>query len=147
LGGADLGEITTHTVNIVDDDEYSYLQFSTGQVSVKENSGAVTLTVTRTGSTEGAASIEYLSQNVTATAGLDYTATAGTLSWLPGDGSSRDIQVPILRDREIEGDENFHVTLRNPEGGILGIIDTENIIIQDAGKGGLPAGVLMMLLE
>jgi hypothetical protein len=56
------------------------LQFSNTTYSQSENGTSATITVTRTGGSSGAASVQYATSNGTATAGSDYTATSGTLN-------------------------------------------------------------------
>ena len=48
----------------------------------------------------------------TATAGADYTATSGTLTFNPGD-VAKSISVPILDDAIDDGDETMTLTLSN----------------------------------
>src|SRR5262245_12250474 len=57
--------------------------------------------------------INYATANGTATAGSDYTATAGTLTFEPGQ-TSQTIPVPILGDRIGEPNETFVVNLDSP---------------------------------
>src|ERR1700761_6034581 len=54
------------------------------------------VTVNRSGSGSGTASVGYETVNGSAVAGSDYTATKGTLTWNDGDTSSRIIVVPVL---------------------------------------------------
>ena len=63
-------------------------------------------------------SVGYATANGTATAGADYTATSGTLSFAAG-VTSQQISVPILRDTLTEPTETFTVTLSNPTGATL----------------------------
>ena len=53
--------------------------------------------------------------NGTATAGADYTAASGTLTFAPGE-TSKTISVVIKGDAPTEGTEDFHVMLSNPTG-------------------------------
>ena len=62
--------------------------------------------------------IRYATANGTATAGVDYTATAGTLTFAPG-VTSQQINVPILADTAVETTEAFTVTLSNPTGATI----------------------------
>ena len=62
--------------------------------------------------------IGYATSNGTATAGTDYTATTGTLTFAPG-VTSQQITVPILADTAVEAGETFTVTLSNPSGATL----------------------------
>ena len=54
----------------------------------------------------------------TATAGVDYTATSGTLSFAAGE-TSKSVSVPILDDVIDEGTEYFLLRLSNPQGATL----------------------------
>ena len=54
--------------------------------------------------------------NVPATAGLDYTATSGTLTFEPGE-TEKWVDVPVLDDAIDEGSEYFWFLLSNPQGG------------------------------
>ncbi|MFM6348047.1 MAG: Calx-beta domain-containing protein, partial [Dolichospermum sp.] len=58
--------------------------------------------------------------NGTATAGLDYTATNGTLTFAPGAPTSQVINIPILNDSLNEADETFTLTLSSPTNASLG---------------------------
>ena len=67
----------------------------------------MTLTVERVSGTDGAVTVNYATANGTATAGADYTATSGTLSFADGQ-ASRTISVPVLEDTLVEGSETFY---------------------------------------
>lgn len=59
--------------------------------------------------------VSFNTQDLTARAGVDYTATSGLLTFPPGI-TSRQILVPILGDTVAEGNETFQVRLTNPIG-------------------------------
>ena len=63
---------------------------------------ASTLTVT----------VDYATSNGTATAGSDYTATSGILTFTPGD-TAKTVSVPILDDAIDDGEETMTFTLSN----------------------------------
>ena len=88
------------------------VQFSAPTLSVNEGAGAATLTVNRTGITSGAATVDYATQDGTATQKGDYTIKRGTLSFAAGE-TSKTIEVPIVDDVFVEGSENFTVNLSN----------------------------------
>ena len=69
---------------------------------------ASTLTVT----------VDYATSNGTATAGSDYTATSGTLTFVPGD-IAKTVSVPIVDDAHNEGEETLMLTLSNPSRAYL----------------------------
>src|SRR6185369_9787051 len=84
-----------------------------------ENAGPFTVTVTLTGATEVPIAIDYATQNGTAVAGPDYTATSGTLNFPPSLLASQQLtfNVPITADSIVEPDETFIVVATNPING------------------------------
>ena len=58
-------------------------------------------------------SVAYNTKNATATAGSDYTATSGTLTFALGE-TIKTISVSINADAIVEPDEKFKITLSNP---------------------------------
>ncbi len=100
-------------VKVTDAANLTRAQFDNSAYSVPESSGSATITVTKTGS--DAATIAYATENGTATAGQDYTATSGTLNFGASE-TSKTFSVPILDDAAIEGNETFHVVLSIPAG-------------------------------
>ncbi len=101
---------------IINDDLGGTLQFSQPAYAVAENAGSATITVTRTDSTLGTVTVNFATSNGTATAGLDYGSTAGTLTFGPG-VTSQSFNVPILDDTLTEGIETVNLTLSAPTGG------------------------------
>jgi hypothetical protein len=89
---------------------------SAGSYSVNEAAGTVSIEIVRSGGSTGAVSIDYNTVNKTATAGSDYTTTAGRLNFVSGETSKR-FTIPILNDTIVEGNETFAVTIDNPQGG------------------------------
>src|SRR5262249_28623103 len=106
MGGATLGTPASATLTILDNDTpvaNGQLQFSATGYSVNEWAGTATITVTRTGGSDGPVSVDYVFGGGSATAGQDYTAASGTLLWAAGDSSSKSFTVPILEDTLVEG--------------------------------------------
>ena len=93
------------------------LQFSATTYSVSEGGASVTITVTRTGGSDGAVSVNYATSNGSATSGDDYTAASGTLNFANGDTTGKTFSVPVIEDAAFEGDETVNLTLSNPTGG------------------------------
>ena len=134
-GGATIGSPGTATMTIVDDDpppQPGVLRFSSATYSVDENGGSASITVTRTGGSDGAVSVGYATSNGTATAGSDYRSTSGTLSWADGDGASKTFSVPIINDSGDEPDETVILTLSSATGGAtIGSPGTATLTIID----------------
>lgn len=131
-GGATLGTIRTAQLSIADNDSApGTLAFAAASYSVAEAAGSVVVSVTRTGGSYGAASVAYTTANSSATAGNDYTATSGTLTWASGDTASKTIRIPILNDTLAEPSEVIQVRLSAPTGATLGSVVTTSITIID----------------
>jgi hypothetical protein len=128
-GNATLGTNSTAVVNILEDDLNSFA-FSAATASVAENGTNVVLTVNRTGSTN-ATSVKYAATAGTAKAGVDFTATSGTLSFANGD-TSKTITVPILDNQKVDGDRVFTVALNTPAtNSVIGTTNTVTVTIAD----------------
>jgi len=107
------------------------MQFSASSYSVAENDGSRTITVTRTGGSYGAASVNYATANGSALAGSDYTTTSGTLYWSDGDTASKTFSVPISNDGTPESSEAFTVALSGATGATLGSPSSATVTILD----------------
>ncbi len=120
-GGATISD--SQGVGTIHDDD-SAPSFSISDASATEG-GTVSLTVTRSAPTTGSYTVNYASANNTATAGSDYTAQSGTLSFASG-VTSQTVQVATLQDSAVEGNETFFVNLSSPSGGAT-ISDSQGI--------------------
>jgi choice-of-anchor B domain-containing protein len=107
-------------------DRTASLAQSAGQVgyvgtsaSANENAGTARIVVRRNTGFAGAVSMDYATSDGTATAGADYTAASGTLSWPAGDLGERTISVPLTNDSLDEANETFRITLSNATGGVV----------------------------
>ncbi|MGC8988819.1 MAG: Calx-beta domain-containing protein, partial [Verrucomicrobiia bacterium] len=105
------------------------IAFTSASFGANENAGFVRLTVSRTGGSDGAASVTYSTADGSAKAGSDYTAASGTLSWASGDAEDKVIEVTIANDSVYEGNEEFGVVLSNASGASLGSPATAQVTI------------------
>ena len=144
-GGSDLGPTTAAVLRIGDDGASGPLALSSNAYSVGEADGLATITVTRSGgSLGGPVTVDYKASDGTATAGSDYAAASGTLTFGPGE-VGKTFTVPVTSDSAYEGNETFQVTLSNPGGGAsIGSPAGATVTITDddaapAGPGNLPA--------
>ena len=97
-------------------------ELSIGDASVDEgDSGGTTLdfTVTLDSAATGTVTVDWATSDGAATAGTDYTAGNGTLTFNAGD-SSKTVSVTVAGDDVDEPNETFEVTLTNPSGATLG---------------------------
>jgi len=107
------------------------LQFSNAAYSIRENGGVATITVIRTGGSDGSVTVDYASSDGTAIVDYDYLSSTGTLGFADGE-SNKDFSVVILDDNLIEDDETISLSLSNPTGGAtLGSQDTAVLTIID----------------
>jgi len=108
------------------------LQFSQATYSVNEGTGSTTITVSRTGGSDGSVSVDYAINDGTASSGTDYSATPGTLTFHDGDSSNKLITVNIIDDNNQESSENFSLVLSNATGGAaIGNTNTTTVTIID----------------
>ncbi|HEX9822743.1 MAG TPA: Calx-beta domain-containing protein [Methylomirabilota bacterium] len=106
------------------------LQFNKAGYTVIEG-GKATITVTRTGGKHGGVTVDYATSDGTATAGSDYTAASGTLTFAAGQ-MSRSFTVATVQDKAAEGPETLTLTLSNPDGGAdLGAPSVATVLIKD----------------
>jgi hypothetical protein len=104
-----------------------------GDVSVPEgNSGTsdALVPVTLTSPAVGPVTVNFATADGTATAGTDYTATSGTLTFAPGQ-TSQNVTVSVTGDLAIEADETFFVNLTNPVGANPGDMQGQGTITND----------------
>jgi hypothetical protein len=108
------------------------MQLSASGFTGFESSFPVSVTVTRSGDISNSTSVDYATADGTATAGLDYTATSGTLSFASGE-SSKNISIPAINDNIFEGTESFSISLRNPAGSNANLFapDSATVTILD----------------
>lgn len=111
--------------------------FVESEVQVAADAGSVTLTVELQGrqpSCEG--TVDWATEDGTATAGSDYEAGSGTLTFVAEDDRTEDITITIL-DGASAGD--FSVVLSNPSGSISGTGGAATVTITAAGAATDPA--------
>jgi len=110
---------------IVNDDAPGSFQFGAAAYSVNE-SGSAVVTVSRTGGRSGVVTVDYSTNDGTANAGADYTASSGTLTFNEGE-ASKTFAVPITEDSSDEEDETVNLILSGPTGGAA--LGTQNTAV------------------
>ena len=92
---------------------------SVSDAEVEEASG-VTLdfVVTLARAVDGPVTVDYATSDGTATAGDDYTATSGTLTFAAGE-TTKTVAVPVLDDAVEDNGETVNFTLSNASGAQL----------------------------
>ena len=136
------------TLTLVEGDDYEVKAPGTAVVTVRDNDDAPQLTVADANAAEDAGvmvfsvrlnapsdlpiTVDYATSDGTATAGEDYSAADGSLTFMPGD-TERPISVLLQEDTIHEGDETFVLTLSNPQNaGLADAAATGTIADNDA---------------
>jgi negative regulator of genetic competence, sporulation and motility len=99
-------------------DNYQQPTLSINDVTVNEDVGAATFTVTLSNTSSSPVTVDYSAANGTATAGSDYEAISGTLTFSPGE-TAKTISIPIIDDFIYEGNEAFYLNLSNPANATI----------------------------
>jgi chitinase len=128
--GATLGAAKTSTVTISNDDGpvVSISPVSTAVAEGNSGSKAVAFTVSLSQAAVGTVTVRYATANGSATAGQDYTAASGTVTFTAGQ-TSKQVSVTILGDRTVEANETLTMTLSAPTGAVLGAGNTATITV------------------
>lgn len=123
---------TARTVPITLKDNDPGVQFAVPTYWVHEHEGELRIQVQRGSDTVSEAfTVDYATQDASAVAGLDYTATSGTLRFDQGE-MTRTFTVSVANDELLEPDEMFRVLLRNPgHGALLGLFTTLTVRLCD----------------
>jgi hypothetical protein len=156
-GGTGLGAPASAVLTIAEDEPVppaGSLQFSAPTYTVAEFGVIATVAVERVGGSVGTIGVDYASSDGTATAGDDYIAVNGNLSFTDG-VTSRTFSVEIINDDNTqEGKESLNLILSNPTGGAgLGspsaaslTISEKDDIFDGTGEGSIDLITLISLL-
>jgi CSLREA domain-containing protein len=99
------------TATITDDDGTPSLVIGDAtRVEGDSGSNDLVFTVTLAGTTAQTVTVGYATANGTASAGSDYAATSGTLTFFPGT-TTQQVRVPVIGDAAMESDETLFVNL------------------------------------
>lgn len=128
--GATLGAPRTMLVTLIDNDGAPVISVSEPALTISEGAASATITIQRSGSLSAPATVQFATSNGTATAGSDYQATSGTVSFAIGQ-AVQTITIPLIGDGIAENSETFTVTLSNPSGATLGSHSTATVTILD----------------
>jgi len=129
---ATLGTPSTHTLTLLDNLVLPTVQFAVDVSSISEGvtGGIANLTVTLSQSTLQTVTATFTIRGVTATAGSDFTAGSGTVTFTPGQ-LTRTIPITISNDNVDEPDETLEVELSAPMNAVLGGITAHTLTIID----------------
>ena len=106
-------------------------------IEVDESDGLARFTVRLSEASDAPVSVRWATADVTARAGVDYTARAGVLTFDPGQ-LSLTVEVPLLNNFAREPDEIFKLLLSNPVNDVLGTSVAWATLHDDDGPRGRP---------
>jgi hypothetical protein len=132
-GGAVLGNITSATFSIQDNEQPT---LTINDVAVVEGNAGMTnatFTVTLSDPIANTVKVNYATADGTATQGNDYQPAAGTLTFSPGQ-TQKTVTVVVNGDTVNEADENFFVNLSNPDHALISRAQGLATIINDDGS-------------
>lgn len=140
--GAELGLPRTAIITIEDDDvsDRAAIAFDRTEYVVDEGAGEATVTLTRQGAIETAASVDFATIDDYARASgayPDYLPVTQTVTFAPGE-TRQTVVVPILDDDLPEPADSLNLSLSNPVGVELGVRNTARLSIADDDE--FPAG-------
>lgn len=114
----DLSGQTNATLFIVDDEKG--VQFGTNNFFVAEEATNAVITVVRSGSLNGGASVIFRASAGTATSGVDFIGVTNTLVFTNGE-AVKTILIPIIDENIAEADETVQLTLVAPTGAATNV--------------------------
>ena len=99
--------------------------------SARERDGALRFTVSLSEAAGTAVTAAYATEDGSATAGADYTAVSGRLTFPPESTAAQRIEVGLLDDRVVETEETLTVRLSDPQGATLAAATATGTIQDD----------------
>jgi CSLREA domain-containing protein len=135
-GSGSLGSPASAVLTITDNDPAPSI--SINDVAVTEGNGGTVnavFTVTLSGQSSQTVTVNFATANGTATAGSDYQAASGTLTFLPLE-TTKPVTVTVNGDTSFEANENFSVNLSTPVNASLSDNQGNGTITNDDVQGG-----------
>ena len=106
-------------------------QFSAATYTVMENGGSLQFCISRTGGSNGIASVYWSPANGTATVGADFADMSGSVKWNDGFAGDTFFNLPIINDGVYENTEQFTLNLSNVSGASMGSPSSATVTITD----------------
>jgi Calx-beta domain/Domain of unknown function (DUF4114) len=132
--GYTLGTTTNAEISITDNETQPIISIiPTSQNITEKNNGdpanSASFQIQLSGPSATDITVDYATVNGSATAGSDYTATSGKITFATGSITPQTISIPITSDNTVESDETFTLQLSNPIGASIGAINTATATI------------------
>ncbi len=106
------------------------VHLSAATYNIGEGAGTATIAVQLSAASDRQVSLHYAASNGTAAAPGDYAASAGTLTFEPGQ-TSKTFSVPISNDALDEPNETILLALSDPNGAVLGTPSGATLTVVD----------------
>ncbi|XP_018319809.1 sodium/calcium exchanger 3 isoform X2 [Agrilus planipennis] len=111
--------------------------FDPSKYTVLESCGRFDVRVVRTGDVDTPLTVQYATEDGTATANSDYVPAKGTLHFASGE-KEKQITLEVIDDDVFEADEHFYIRLSNSQPpGALATPTLATVIILDDDHGGI----------
>jgi hypothetical protein len=127
---ATLGTPSTATLAINDNDGQPTVEFGDTSYSAGEGAGQATISVRLSNPSASTVSVHYATSGGTASAGTDYQAASGTVTFAPG-VTEQSVNVTIIDDLLDEEDETVGLALSSPTNATLGVPSSATLTIVD----------------
>ncbi len=140
-----IGNNASASLALGDDDQnpnpnLSFISFDANTYNVSEDGTTASIIISRTGDIGEAVTVDFATNDGTATAGSDYTATTQTVTFAANQ-SSATVTIPISDDSAVESDETVSLSLSNPSNGAtLGARSDVVLTISDNDTSNTPPG-------
>ena len=123
----------TATFSIIDNETSTtpLFAFAIPSSSVSEGAGTAQVGVTISSPPLSPVSVTYYASGGTATSGDDFSLSEGTVTFLPGEGGTKNFPISILQDSLSEPEETVLIRLKNPTGGAIASTSIHTLRILD----------------
>ncbi len=121
----------TAVLTVIDDDSRPTITLSSATYTVEEDGGSAAITVRLSNPSAQVVTVRYATSGGTATAGSDYTAASGILTFNPAGALQQTFSVPIRDDTLDENNETVGLVLSSPSNATLGTPAQATLTIVD----------------
>jgi uncharacterized delta-60 repeat protein/uncharacterized repeat protein (TIGR01451 family) len=138
-----IGSRSTAVLTILDDNGYGTFNFSQPSYDANEDGGVISISVVRSGKTNGTVQVHYQVLDGSARKGVNYNATDDTLTFVDGE-ISKSFAIGLIHNPKPEGIKTVNLRLDQltPAGAILGPVSSATLNILDKESLNVPAGSL-----
>ena len=129
---------TTVTVGVSDVQEAPAVRVADAEATEGDDA-VIVFRVTLDGASTSAVRVNYATADGTATAGDDYEAVQGTLTFAPGE-TEKTVSVTVIDDNVEDSGETFRLLLSSPDGATLADSEATGTLLNIESRDDFPAG-------